>query len=110
LVLGVLNQDKNVLINGGYGSTGKLAIQIEKLFDVEVIGVDRTEKLDMMRALGANHAIDYKKKIPLKTNNNMIWSLILKQTGLFLIMSAHYLKMDFMQRLVVKLLEFFSCY
>jgi len=49
------------LINGGCGSTGTLAIQIAKLFDVEVTGVDRTEKLDMMRTLGADHVIDFTK-------------------------------------------------
>jgi NADPH:quinone reductase-like Zn-dependent oxidoreductase len=50
------------LINGGCGSTGTLAIQIAKLFDVEVTGVDRTGKLDMMHALGADHVIDYTKE------------------------------------------------
>ena len=38
-----------------------MAIQIAKLFDVEVTGVDHKEKLDMMRTLGADHVIDYTK-------------------------------------------------
>lgn len=53
---------QKVLINGGCGSTGTLAIQIAKLFNVEVTGVDSTEKLDMMRFLGADHVIDYTKE------------------------------------------------
>ncbi len=59
---GQIKSGQKVLINGGCGSTGTLAIQIAKLFDVEVTGVDRTEKLDMMRALGADHVIDYTKE------------------------------------------------
>ena len=56
---GKIKSGQKVLINGGCGSTGTLAIQIAKLFDVEITGVDRTEKLDMMRTLGADHVIDY---------------------------------------------------
>jgi NADPH:quinone reductase-like Zn-dependent oxidoreductase len=56
---GQIKSGQKVLINGGCGSTGTLAIQIAKLFDVELTAVDRTEKLDMMLALGADHVIDY---------------------------------------------------
>ena len=59
---GNIKSGQTVLINGGGGSTGTLAIQIAKLFDVEVTAVDRTEKLDMMRTLGADHLIDYTKE------------------------------------------------
>ncbi|MEW8349710.1 MAG: NAD(P)-dependent alcohol dehydrogenase, partial [Candidatus Thiodiazotropha taylori] len=45
---GKIESGQKVLINGGGGSTGTLAIQIAKLFDVEVTAVDRTEKLDVM--------------------------------------------------------------
>jgi NADPH:quinone reductase-like Zn-dependent oxidoreductase len=58
---GQIKSGQKVLINGGCGSTGTLAIQIAKLFNVEVTAVDRTEKLDMMRTLGADHVIDYTK-------------------------------------------------
>jgi NADPH:quinone reductase-like Zn-dependent oxidoreductase len=56
---GQIKSGQKVLINGGGGSTGTLAIQLSKLFEVEITGVDRTEKLDMMRTLGADHVIDY---------------------------------------------------
>jgi NADPH:quinone reductase-like Zn-dependent oxidoreductase len=57
--VGRIKPGQKVLINGGCGSTGTLAIQIAKSFDVEVTGVDRTEKLEMMRTLGADYVIDF---------------------------------------------------
>ncbi|NNJ96829.1 MAG: NAD(P)-dependent alcohol dehydrogenase [Gammaproteobacteria bacterium] len=59
---GKIKSGQNVLINGGGGSTGTLAIQIAKLFDVEVTAVDNTAKLDTMLELGADHVIDYTKE------------------------------------------------
>lgn len=59
---GKIKIGQTVLINGGGGSTGTLAIQLAKLFDTEVTAVDRTEKLDMMRTIGADHLIDYTKE------------------------------------------------
>lgn len=59
---GEIKSGQRVLINGGGGSTGTLAIQIAKLFDAEVTAIDRTEKVDMMRPLGADHVIDYTKE------------------------------------------------
>ncbi len=57
--LGKIKSGRSVVINGGGGSTGTLAIQIAKLFDVDITAVDRTDKLDMMRTLGADHVIEY---------------------------------------------------
>jgi NADPH:quinone reductase-like Zn-dependent oxidoreductase len=58
---GKIKSGQRVLINGGGGSTGTLAIQIAKQFDTEVTAVDHTEKLDFMFSLGADHVIDYTK-------------------------------------------------
>ena len=60
--VGKIKSGQKVLINGGGGSTGTLAIQIARLFDVEITAVDHTVKLDLMRTLGADHVIDYTKE------------------------------------------------
>jgi NADPH:quinone reductase-like Zn-dependent oxidoreductase len=56
---GRIKSGQKVLINGGGGCTGTLAIQIAKQFDIDLTCVDRAEKLDLMRSLGADHVIDY---------------------------------------------------
>jgi len=60
--IGKIQSGQKVLINGGGGSTGTLAIQIAKLFDVEVTAVDHRDKLETMLTLGADHVIDYNKE------------------------------------------------
>jgi 2-desacetyl-2-hydroxyethyl bacteriochlorophyllide A dehydrogenase len=52
---------QKVLVIGAGGSIGTFAIQLAKHFGAQVTGVDRTEKLDMMRSIGADHVIDYTK-------------------------------------------------
>lgn len=59
---GKIKSGQKILINGGGGSTGTLAIQIAKLYDVEVTAVDHTLKQDLMRSLGADYVIDYTKE------------------------------------------------
>lgn len=49
----------SILINGGCGGVGTFAIQMAKAFGAEITAVDSTEKLDMMRSLGADYVIDY---------------------------------------------------
>lgn len=54
-----VRKGQKVLINGAGGSMGTFAIQIAKHFGANVTGVDGTEKLDMLRTIGANKVVDY---------------------------------------------------
>lgn len=56
---GQVKEGQHVLINGAGGSAGSFAIQLAKLAGAEVTGVDSAEKVDFMRSLGANHAVDH---------------------------------------------------
>ena len=72
---GKIQHGQKILINGAGGGVGTLGIQIAKQYKVEVTGVDRAEKLDMMRSLGFDHVIDYTKED--FTKNGKQYDLIL---------------------------------
>ena len=54
-----IQRGQKLLIVGAGGSIGTYAVQIAKYFGAVVTGVDRTGKLDMLRAIGADQVIDY---------------------------------------------------
>jgi len=56
---GKIQRGEKVVINGAAGNIGSFALQLAKYFGAEVTGVDSTEKLDMLRSIGADHVIDY---------------------------------------------------
>jgi NADPH:quinone reductase-like Zn-dependent oxidoreductase len=56
---GRVKPGQKVLINGAGGGAGSFAVQLAKSVGAEVTGVDRSDKLDLIRLLGAEHAIDY---------------------------------------------------
>ena len=56
---GGIKPGQKIIINGAGGGSGSFAIQMAKNIGVEVTAVDSTEKLDVMRSLGADHVIDY---------------------------------------------------
>ena len=70
---------KTVLIIGAGGSIGTFSIQLARHFGAEVTGVDKTEKLDLMRALGAKHVIDYTREDYAK--NSESYDLIIDVVG-----------------------------
>jgi NADPH:quinone reductase-like Zn-dependent oxidoreductase len=53
---------QTVLVNGAGGCMGPIAVQIAKADGAHVTAVDCAEKLPMLRALGADHVIDYRKE------------------------------------------------
>ena len=57
-----LRGGESVLVNGAGGNIGVIAIQLAKHFGADVTAVDSTEKLDTLRAIGADHIIDYTKQ------------------------------------------------
>ncbi len=59
--IGEIKEGQKILINGGGGGVGTIGLQVAKLNNCEVTGVDSREKLDLMTSLGFDHVIDYKK-------------------------------------------------
>ena len=72
---GQIKSSQKVLINGASGGVGSFAVQIAKSFGSDVTGVCRTNKVDMVRSLGADHVIDYTQEDV--TQNGQHYDLIL---------------------------------
>jgi NADPH:quinone reductase-like Zn-dependent oxidoreductase len=55
---GRVEAGQRVLINGAGGGVGSFAVQIGKAWGAEITAVDVTDKLDLLRGLGADHVLD----------------------------------------------------
>ncbi len=53
---------RQVLVNGAAGGVGIFAVQLAKAAGAEVTAVDRGDKLDMLRSIGADRVMDYAKE------------------------------------------------
>jgi NADPH:quinone reductase-like Zn-dependent oxidoreductase len=62
LAAGPLKRGQKILINGAGGGVGTIGVQLARPHGVEVTGVDSGMKLEMMRAIGFDHVIDYAKE------------------------------------------------
>lgn len=60
--VGQIKEGLKILINGGGGGVGAFGIQIAKLYEANVTGVDTGEKLQAMETQGFDKLIDYKKE------------------------------------------------
>jgi NADPH:quinone reductase-like Zn-dependent oxidoreductase len=76
---GKVEAGQRVLIIGAGGGVGTFAVQIAKADGAEVTGVCSTAKADLVRAIGADHVIDYTKED--FTDNGIRYEVILDIAG-----------------------------
>lgn len=59
LLMGNIEENMEVLVNGAGGGMGTFGFQILKTYNATITGVDSGDKLDLMKQMGADEVIDY---------------------------------------------------
>lgn len=101
-----LSKNQRILINGAGGGVGTFALQLAKLSNAYVVGIDTGSKLDMMLDIGFDQVYDYKTTDIRKLNDTFdvvldcktafspfAYLSILKKTGCYVTVGGNYFKL-----------------
>ncbi|KAG0319582.1 NADPh quinone reductase [Linnemannia gamsii] len=81
VVRGNVKKGDKVLINGASGGTGTVGVQIAKALGAYVVGVCSTDNVELVKKLGADEVVDYKKENVTEKYTNQDFDLIFDTVG-----------------------------